>query len=176
MISIIVAMAKNRVIGKNNTLPWYIPEDLKRTKKITLGHPIIMGRKNHEAISAYHNVEHKVLPKRTNIIVTSDKNYKVENAVVVNSIKEAINKAKKAPGAEEIFIFGGASIYEQTLHLTNRIYLTLIDKNIDGDTFFPQINESEWIVKSIEKTPTVLNHQKLLVYFKILERKSTNQN
>lgn len=140
-ISIIVAVAgKKRVIGKIGSLPWYIPAELKRFKEITMGHPIIMGRKTHESIG-------KALPGRTNIVITHDPNYQAEGCIVVHSLDEAIKVAKE----KEIFIMGGGQIYEQAIHLTDKLYLTYIDKEIEGDVFFPdysefkkKVNESDW--------------------------------
>jgi dihydrofolate reductase len=145
-LSIIVAVAgKQRVIGKSGGMPWYIPDELKRFKEITMGHPIIMGRKTHESIG-------RVLSGRTNIIVTSNRSQITSNGVVVvSSIEEAIEQAKKSPGAEEIFIIGGGQIYQEAISLADKLYLTYIDKEIKGDVFFPdysqftkKVSESLW--------------------------------
>lgn len=140
-ISIIVAVAgKKRVIGKRGALPWYIPAELKRFKEITTGHPIIMGRKTHESIG-------RALPGRTNIVITRDPNYQAEGCIVVHSLDEAIKVAKE----KEIFIIGGGQIYEQALPRADKLYLTYIEKQIEGDVFFPdysqfkkKVNESDW--------------------------------
>jgi len=151
MISIIVAVAgKKRVIGKEGGTPWYIPEELKRFKEITMGHPIIMGRKTHESIG-------RALPGRTNIVVTHERDYQAEGCLVVNSLDEAINVAKREMLKQvqhdngEIFIIGGGQIYEQVLPLADKLYLTYVDKEIEGDVFFPDysefkrvISESDW--------------------------------
>ena len=130
MISIIVAASENMVIGKKGGLPWYIPEDLKRFKNITTGHPIIMGRKTHQSIG-------RPLPNRTNIIITRDATYKAEGGIVVNSVEQALQQAQGNPGAQEIFIIGGGEIYQQVMNKVERIYLTLIKGDLDGDVYFP---------------------------------------
>lgn len=128
-ISIIAAIGENRELGKNNALLWNIPGELARFKKITMGHPIIMGRKTFESIG-------RVLPGRTNIIITQNSKFKIQNAVVVYSLDEAVEKAK-SEDQEEIFIIGGGQIFEQSLPITDRLYLTLVHKSFDADTFFP---------------------------------------
>lgn len=132
-ISIVVAISENRVIGRDNKLPWHIPEDLKRFKELTLNHPIIMGRKTYESIG-------RPLPQRTNIVITRDKNYHVEGLVVVHSIEEAIQKSSKID-QEEIFIIGGGKIFEQSLHLTDKICLTIVHKIVEGDVYFPEYRQ-----------------------------------
>lgn len=129
MISIIAAISENRTIGKNNRLPWHIPEDLKRFKSLTLGHPIIMGRTTFESIR-------KPLPGRTNIIVTRNKEFKAEGCVICNSLNEAINVAKRN-NQGEIFIIGGGQIYEQAIEFADKIYLTIVKGSYEGDAFFP---------------------------------------
>lgn len=133
-ISIIAALSKNRVIGKDNKLPWNLPGDLKRFKKLTLGKPVIMGQKTFESIG-------KALPGRINIVLTQDKSFRPENCVVAYSLREAL-KASRA--AEEVMIIGGSSVFEQFLPLASRMYLTLIDEEFDGDVFFPEFNRSDW--------------------------------
>lgn len=130
MISIIVAASENMVIGKKGGLPWYIPEDLKRFKNITIGHPIIMGRKTHQSIG-------RSLPNRTNIIITRDEKYKARGCIIVNSVDQALQQAQGKPGAQEIFIIGGGEIYQQVMNKVERIYLTLIKGDLDGDVYFP---------------------------------------
>ncbi|OGC84455.1 hypothetical protein A3F55_00380 [Candidatus Adlerbacteria bacterium RIFCSPHIGHO2_12_FULL_53_18] len=128
-MSIIVSIGKNLVIGRQDKLMWPIPEDLKRVKRLTMGHPIIMGRKTHKSIG-------RPLPGRTNIVITRDSGYKAEECIVVHSLQEAIEKAQEVE-KEEVFIFGGAQIYEQALPLADRLYLTLIDDEKPGDAYFP---------------------------------------
>ncbi len=143
-LSLIVAMSENRVIGVNNHLPWNIPEDLKRFKAITLGHPIVMGRKTFESIG-------RPLPKRTNIVVTRDKSYRVEGGAAVHSFEEALDWARKAEGAEEIFVIGGSEIFKLALPMAWRIYLTEVEWPFEGDTFFPPFPEQEYREVSREK-------------------------
>lgn len=133
-ISIIAAIGKNtRAIGKNNQLLWCIPEDLQRFKKLTSGRPIIMGRKTFESIS-------RPLPNRTNIIVTRDKNFQALGCVICYSLEEALEKAKEIE-KEEIFVIGGAEIYQQAMPFADKLYLTLMESDAEGDTFFPEYGE-----------------------------------
>jgi dihydrofolate reductase len=142
-ISIIVAVSENNVIGAKNKLLWYLPGDLPRFKKITTGHCILMGQKTFESIG-------KVLPDRTNIILSNDKNYKVDGAVVFNNPEEAIQFTEDQ-GESELMIIGGGMVYEYFLPLANKIYLTKVHKNYDGDTHFPEINMDKWKEISNEK-------------------------
>ncbi|MCB2194447.1 MAG: dihydrofolate reductase [Bacteroidetes bacterium] len=136
MISIIVAVAENNVIGKDNSLIWHLPRDLKHFKETTSGHYIIMGRKTFESNG-------RPLPNRTNVIITRDKNYKAEGCIVVHSLEDAIKEAKED---SEAFIIGGGVIYEMAMPLVDRIYLTKIHHKFEGDTYFPEINMDEWEV------------------------------
>lgn len=139
MLSLIVAMSQNNVIGDKNKLLWNLKEDLRRFKEITTGHPIIMGRKTYESIG-------KPLPNRKNIIVSrSDIN--IDGCIVVHSIEEAINMF---PNDEEIFIIGGAEIYKQTIEKVDKMYLTVILEDYEGDAFFPYINFNMWNIEDIE--------------------------
>lgn len=135
MISIIAAMSKNHVIGKNNKLPWYLPADLRHFKKITTAKPIIMGRKTFESIGK------KPLPERKNIIITRDENYQAEGCTVTNSLNDAI---KAAGNTTEIMIVGGSQIYKQALEVADRMYITIIDEKFEGDAFFPEWDEQAW--------------------------------
>lgn len=127
----IAAIGKNRELGSQNQLSWRIPEDFKRVKELTMGHPLIMGRKTYESIG-------RPLPGRTTIIITRDKSYMTEGCVIVNSIEEALEKAREIE-QEKIFIFGGAEIYKLALPYINKLYLTLIDdEDIGADAFFPE--------------------------------------
>ena len=134
-ISMIAAMADNRVIGINNSLPWKLPNDMKWFRQNTLGKPIVMGRKTFESFGA------KPLPGRTNIIISRDQNYTAEDCIVVHSIEEAINAADDAA---EIMIIGGASFYEQMLPQADRLYLTFVHSKVTGDAWFPEWNKNEW--------------------------------
>ncbi|MBI2651821.1 type 3 dihydrofolate reductase [Candidatus Woesearchaeota archaeon] len=136
IISLIAAMGKNRVIGKNNSLPWKLPADMEYFKKLTKGKPVIMGRKTFESMG-------KALPNRINIIITSNKNYKAKDCVIVHSIKEALKSAGNKNN-EEAMVIGGAKIYEEFLPIANKVYLTVIDEDFDGNIYFPDFSRKEW--------------------------------
>lgn len=138
MLSLIAVIGKNRELGKNNQLLWHIPGDLPRFKKITSGHPVIMGRKTFESIG-------KPLPDRTNIIITSDSSYashmsySSHEVIVVLSIEQAIEAAISAPGGrEEVFVIGGAKVFAETIDRADRLYLTIVDATAEADVFFPE--------------------------------------
>ena len=133
-ISIVVAMAANRVIGRDNGLPWHLPADLKHFKETTMGKPILMGRRTWESIG-------RPLPGRTSIVITRDQDYAAPGCVVVNSIEAALQAAGQQ---EEVMVIGGAEFYRQVLPRTGTIYLTQIHADIEGDTFFPELDEAEW--------------------------------
>jgi dihydrofolate reductase len=133
-ISILVAMAQNRTIGINNTLPWHCPEDLKRFKTFTLGHHIIMGRKTYDSIG-------KPLPGRTTVVVTRNSELKIEGCIIAHSLQEAIAACS---GDAEIFIVGGAELYAQALPVTDTLYITEIQQNVAGDAHFPEFDKKEW--------------------------------
>ena len=145
VISIIVAVAQNNVIGKGNTLIWHLPADMKYFKEKTTGHCIITGRKNYESIPE----KFRPLPNRTNIVITRQANYAAPGAIVVASIEAAIAKAIEV-SKEEIFIIGGAEIYKQCMLLTDRLYITQIHHSFDGDAYFPEIDLSIWEQTKIE--------------------------
>ncbi|MSU74886.1 dihydrofolate reductase [Candidatus Kaiserbacteria bacterium] len=130
-------MGKNRELGKDGQLLWRIPDDLKRFKQLTLGHPVIMGRKTWESLPE----KFRPLSERTNIVVTHQTGYQANGAIVVDGLSDAFLAAQDAPGANETFIIGGAQIYTEALPYTNRLYLTLIDENKEGDTFFPSYED-----------------------------------
>jgi len=131
MVSMIAAIGINRELGQGNELIWKIPNDLKRFKELTEGHPIIMGRKTYESIG-------RVLPNRTNIIVSRDPEYKIEEGIVVNSIEQGLDVAKNEPGSEEVFIIGGAQVYSLGIKFADRLYLTKINAQAPkADAFFP---------------------------------------
>ena len=134
MISIVAALGRDRVLGKDNQLLWHIPHDLKRFKQLTLGHPVVMGRKTFESIVSSLG---KPLPGRTNIVVTRGP-WVHDGALTAASIEDAIEKAKAAPGKEEIIIIGGGEIYRQALPFVDKLYLTIIDDAKEGDSFFPE--------------------------------------
>lgn len=134
-ISIIVAVAKNYAIGLNNELLWHIPEDLKRFKRITLGHQVIMGR------MTYLSLPFRPLKNRTNIVITDNPEETFDGCITVHSIEEAINLCNEQ---EESFIIGGGSVYRQFLPLCDKLYLTMVHKEFEADTFFPQPDFSQW--------------------------------
>jgi len=133
-IALVVAMAENRVIGRNNQLPWHIPADLRHFKTLTMGKPIIMGRKTYESIG-------RPLPGRDNIVITGDSRYQAEGCQVVHSIDQAL---EAAGDCEEAMIIGGADLYRQTLENAERLYLTLVKAEPEGDAWFPQIEPQQW--------------------------------
>ncbi len=134
MISIIAALAENRIIGVNNTLPWRLPNDLKHFRRLTTGHAIIMGRKNYESIG-------KPLPGRTNIVVTRNRDYRAGGCLIAYSVNEALALARDD---SEIFIIGGADIFRETLARTDRLYLTRVHAEVPGDIYFPAFDAGEW--------------------------------
>jgi len=136
MISLIVAMDKNNAIGYKNDLPWHLPADLKYFKKITTGHPIIMGRKTRDSIG-------RNLPNRTNIVITRNKEYQETDCLVFYSVDEW-RKWSKTQEEQEMFIIGGAEIFKETLASADRLYITKIDAEYPGDTFFPPLDWSNW--------------------------------
>lgn len=159
MISIIVAVAENNIIGGDNNLLWHIPEDLKRFKEITSGNTIIMGRKTFESLPG-------VLPNRKHIIITRDKNYSVDNpnVEVIHSLSEVINKYKNTP--ETAFIIGGGEVYKQLIHSVDKIFLTKVYKSFNGDTTFPQIDFNEF---NIEFESEILTCEKNGINYKFID-------
>lgn len=149
MIIQIAAAAENNALGKDNQLVWHLPDDFKRFKQLTTGHHIILGRKTFESFP-------KLLPNRTHVIITRNKKYKVEGCIIVNSIEEAL---KSAPQDQDIFIIGGAEIYKQSLHLSDKIELTRVHTSCNADAFFPEINSQEWHLQSEEFHPKDEKHQ-----------------
>jgi len=164
IVSAIVATAKNNVIGKDNNIPWYLPDDLKYFKAKTLNHHVIMGRKSYESIG-------HPLPKRTNIIVTRNPFFIASNCLVVHTVEDGLEIARKN-NEEEVFILGGAQIYELSIPYLDRLYITEIDLEVEGDTFFPQLNMDEW--KLVSEDPRKANGKNEHDYnFKIFERKKS---
>jgi dihydrofolate reductase len=160
VISIIAALAKNRVIGKDNKLPWNLPADLRHFKELTLGKPIIMGQRTFESLG-------KPLPGRKNIILSLDENFNPPGCIVAHSIEEAL---KKAGDSKEVMICGGASVYKQFLPLAHKMYLTMIDAEFEGDAFFPEFNWTDWRqVERVENQPDKENSYKYT--FVILQRR-----
>lgn len=136
IISIIAAASDNNVIGNKGKIPWHLPVDFKHFKKITSGHHVVMGQLTHESLG-------KALPDRVNIVLSKDKVYECNGCVVVDSLEEALDFARKA-GESEVFIIGGGSVYKQTIPLASKIYLTRVHVKLSGDTFFPNINKLKW--------------------------------
>ena len=143
MISLVAAMSKNRVIGVNNALPWHIPEELQHFKQLTMGKPMIMGRKTFDSIG-------KPLPNRTSVVITRNTDLTIEGCVMVNSLEDAILEAQKIE-TTEAFIIGGAAIYELAIDLVNTMYVTEIHHPFEGDAFFPSINKDTWKEVAREK-------------------------
>lgn len=138
MISAIVAMAHNNVIGRNNELPWHLPDDLKRFRQLTKGHAVVMGRKTADSIIARNG---KPLPGRENIVVTRDPLYQPKDFIIVNSIQDAMQLVYE----KDAFVIGGQQIYTQAMPYVDRLYITEIDIDVaKGDAFFPSINPAEW--------------------------------
>jgi dihydrofolate reductase len=133
-VSLIVAMAKNRVIGANNKIPWHLPNELKLFKSLTMGHHIVMGRKTYESID-------RLLPGRTTVIVTRQPDYRVDGAIIAHSIPQAL---EACDGDDEIFVIGGAHLFRETLPIADRLYLTVVDAEPEGDTFMPELDLSAW--------------------------------
>lgn len=134
MISIIVAVAQNGVIGGGNQLLWHISEDLQRFKRITSGHPVIMGRKTFESLG-------RPLPNRQNVVITRQQDYRPDGVTVVRSLEEAI---ALFTAETEVFITGGGEIYRQALPLTDKVYLTVVCHDYEGDTHFPELDQAQW--------------------------------
>jgi dihydrofolate reductase len=146
ILSSIAALSKNRVIGANNGIPWHIPEDAKWFRQKTKGHPVLMGRKTYETMG-------EPLKGRTNIVITHSPTFAPPNVLVAATIEEGIALAKGTPGDEELFVMGGETIYRQTMDIVDRLYLTHIDMEVEGDTFFPEFDESDWTVIFRETHP-----------------------
>ena len=159
-ISLIAALARNRVIGRDNQLPWRLSADLKHFKALTMGKPIVMGRKTWESIG-------KPLPGRTNIVVTRDSGFTAEGCCVMHSIEAALVAAKDA---EEVMIMGGANLYAQLLPRADRLYLTEVQADVSGDAWFPEITEIQW--RELERESHRADENNEFDYdFVVLERK-----
>ncbi|UOE77940.1 dihydrofolate reductase [Parageobacillus thermoglucosidasius] len=142
MISHIFAMDQNRVIGKDNRLPWHLPADLAYFKKVTMGHAVIMGRKTFQSLG-------RSLPGRENVIVTRDRSFQVEGCTVLHSLEEVCQFAVKR--GDEVFIIGGAELFQATLPVADRLYITKIEASFPGDTFYPDFDEAQWQLVSYTK-------------------------
>lgn len=147
-VSLIAALAENRVIGRDNALPWRLPADLKRFRRLTTGHPVILGRKNYESIG-------RPLPDRTNIVVTRKGGYLAPGCIVVDSLAAAYTAAGET---SEIFIIGGAEIYALTLASADRLYLTQVHATVPGDTYFPAFDSRDWLEIERERHEADASH------------------
>lgn len=165
IISIIAAMDKNRVIGIGNQLPWRLPKELQYVKNTTIGHPIIMGRKNFESIG-------RALPKRRNVIITRDKNFSVEGCEIAYSMEDVFELCKNE---KEIFIFGGEQIYKLFLPYADKLYITKIHHEFEGDTYFPEVNLEQWNEISVQKGITD-EENPYTYYFHIYEKLCDNNS
>ncbi len=148
-LTLIAAMAENRVIGKDNDLIWHLPDDLKHFKELTKGHHVIMGRRTYESMG-------KPLPHRTNIVITRQADFKAPGCIIVHTLKEAIQKAE---GDSQPFIIGGGKIYEQSMEMADTIELTIVKHEFDGDTYFPAMEEEWWQEEWREHHPQDERHQ-----------------
>lgn len=137
-VCIVAALARNRTIGRGNRMPWHLPEDLRRFKQLTSGHPVVMGRKTFESIIATTG---KPLPSRDNIVITRSIDWNCAGCLIVHSLEAALGAAKNS---KDVFVIGGAEIYALALPVARRLYLTEIDREFDGDTFFPEFDRSRW--------------------------------
>ncbi|WP_332695790.1 dihydrofolate reductase [Halalkalibacter lacteus] len=140
MISFVVAMDRNRLIGKENQLPWHLPADLAYFKRVTTGHTIVMGRKTYESIG-------RPLPKRKNVVLTRSEGYEAEGCEVVHDIEDVLQMAKQE---KECFVIGGTEVFRLFWDYVDRLYVTYIDETFDGDTYFPKIEEEQWEIASVE--------------------------
>ena len=159
-LSIIVAMTRNRVIGKDNDMPWHLPAELRHFKHLTMGKPIVMGRRTFESIG-------RVLPGRKNIVITRDPQFSFRGVTVVHAFDAAI---RAASGVEELMIIGGANLYRQTLDRVDRLYITLLDVELEGDTFFPEFNREHWVQTEKVRREADGNNE-YAMDFLVLERK-----
>lgn len=139
VISMIAAVATNRVIGKDNDLVWRLPDDMKYFMETTKDHFVIMGRKNYESIPH----KYRPLPNRTNIIITKQKRYKATGCIITNTIEEALDYAREQ-SQEEVFVIGGGQIYAQSLPLAHKLYITEVKEHFEGDTYFPELDLRQW--------------------------------
>lgn len=153
VVSLIAALTKNRVIGKDNDLPWRLPDDLKYFAQTTKGHHVVMGRKNYESIPK----KFRPLPNRTNMVLTRQKSWAADKCIVVNTIESAIEIARNH-NEEELFVIGGAEIYQLAFPFANRLYLTEIDHELKGDTYFPALDRSMWMETSRTHHPMDERH------------------
>lgn len=146
--SLVVAVARNGVIGRDNALPWRLPADLAYFKKVTMGHPVVMGRKTHESIG-------KPLPGRLNIVITRNRGFAAPGCIVAGSLEEAW---RAAGDAGEVCVIGGTSLFEETLPIADLIHLTEVDADVEGDTYFPAFDRSRWSEREVSRHPADERH------------------
>lgn len=161
-VSLIAALSKNLVIGNEGKIPWHLPEDLKRFRAITLGKPVIMGRKTYESIG-------RLLPGRPNIILTRTPDYRVEGAYVVASLEEGLKIAENL-SAEEVFVIGGGEIYRLAMPIADRLYLTYVNQTYEGDSTFPEWNPTDFQIEAQE------DHADAAIPFKYVTLRRVNQD
>jgi dihydrofolate reductase len=145
-VTIIVAMTPDRVIGRGGELPWRLPADLARFKRLTMGHPLVMGRKTYASIG-------RPLPGRTSIVLTRDAGLRAEGVLVAGNLNDALEQASRSPGGDEIFIVGGGEVYEQAMPLADRILVTLVNADLAGDAWFPELPPGAWRLVGEETRP-----------------------
>ncbi len=161
MISFLVAMDRKNTIGKSNDLPWHLPEDLRYFKNVTMGHPIVMGRKTHESIG-------RILPGRENIIVTRNRDYECGECTIAHSADEVLEMERES--GEEYFVIGGAELFNSFFPYADRLYITDIEDVFEGDTFFPEYSKDDWSLVSEEKG--IKNEKNPYdYYFRVYEKK-----
>ena len=162
-LSLLAALSQNRVIGREGELPWHLPDELRTLKRLTMGHCLLMGRKTYESIG-------RPLPGRTSIVISRNPDYGPHPEVVVVPSLEAALAAARSRGESEAFVFGGEAIYALALPLAERLYLTRVHAPLEGDAFFPEIDEGDWIVAEEEKHPADERHAYAFT-FQVLDRK-----
>jgi dihydrofolate reductase len=160
LLTLIVAVADSGVIGRDNSLPWHLPEDLKRFKRLTMGKPIVMGRKTFESIG-------KPLPGRVNIVVTRDPGYRRDGVIVVHDVDSAVRAAGPVP---EIMVIGGAELFRSLLPRAGRVHLTRVHGNIEGDVMWPALDDREWQVVEREEFAADERHAHAMT-FEVIERR-----
>lgn len=163
-VSLIAAMGENRVIGYNNDIPWRLPKEWQYVKKVTMGHPIIMGRKNYESIG-------RALPGRRNIILTRDQSYSAKGCEVFHTVQDVLTACEQE---DEIFIFGGEQIYKLFLPFVEKMYITKIHAEFQGDTYFPEINDAEWNELSVQQGMTDEDNP-YIYFYHVYERIKTTK-
>lgn len=146
--SLVVAVAENGVIGRDNRLPWRLPEDLAYFKRVTMGHPVLMGRRTYESIG-------RPLPGRRNLVVTNNRDFSAPGCIVVHSLEEAW---KAAGDADEVSIIGGTALFQATLPVADRIHLTEVQASVEGDTFFPHFDRRDWNETEVMRHPADARH------------------